>query len=285
MTQPFKPSPRRRPRSARAKLFGSGQLERAVHCAVIVAHPADEVIGAGCLISKLAEVSVLHITDGAPPDDETAQQWGFSDRQTYKEQRREETAAALALANVKQIIELHLENQTAAHCLADLTKKITGFLQQTGADIVVTHPYEGGHPDHDATAFATHTATRLMRSNGMRPPDLFEMALRPDDEGRGRCCDFLTSPNQETTTLVPDECSIELKQKMYELLATQRESLKASVLGPEKFRQPQKYDFTMPPHEGKLHYERLNCNVSSEQWHSLACEALKELFPQQSAAH
>ena len=287
MTQPFKPSPRRRPRSAHARLFGTGQLNRGTHCAVIVAHPADEVIGAGCLISKLVEVSVLHVTDGATRDDRTAQSLGYKDWQDYARKRKEETAAALSLVQVRpdQIVEFSIENHSAAQHLAELTKKITNFLQQSGADIVITHPYEGGHPDHDATAFATHSAIELLKLNGVRPPVLFEMALHPNDEGEGRSGDFLTAPEQETTTLLLDDRSLELKQRMFDYLVTQRQSLENSQLEAEKFRQSRRYDFTELPQEGKLHYENLQTSLTGDEWLSLATEALKNLFPQKAVAH
>jgi LmbE family N-acetylglucosaminyl deacetylase len=164
MTQPIRPTPRRKPRSAHAKLFGTGSLTRKMRCSVIVAHPAEEVVGAGCLISKLVDVTVLHVTDGAPYDMQDAEAAGFKDRSRYAAARKQECLDALAIANVSadQVIDFAITDHCAAQCLADLTRKITTFLQQSAADIVVTHPYEGGHPDHDATAFATHAALRLM---------------------------------------------------------------------------------------------------------------------------
>src|SRR6266478_9605264 len=174
MTQPFQPAKHKEVRSAHARLFGTGDLTRKMRCSVIVAHPADEVVGAGCLISKLADVTVLHITDGAPRDMQDARAAGFAERSDYARARKEECLAALAIANVPQerVVDLEIADQRAAACLADLSKKITTFLQQSAADIVVTHAYEGAHPDHDATAFATHAAMRLMKQNGFKPPAL-----------------------------------------------------------------------------------------------------------------
>jgi hypothetical protein len=193
MTQPIRPAERRKPWSAHAKLFGTGDLNRITRCSVIVAHPADEVVGAGCLISKLVDVSVLHITDGAPPDMQDANAAGFTNRSDYAQARKEECIAALSIANVpeERVVDFAVTDQCAAHCLTELTKKIATFLQQTGADIVVTHPYEGAHPDHDATAFATHAAMRLMKNNGFRPPVLFEMALHPSTDWKAKVPEFL----------------------------------------------------------------------------------------------
>ena len=65
MTQPIKQTRKKIMRSAHSQLFGTGDLNRVTRCSIIVAHPADEVFGAGCLISKLVDVTVLHVTDGA----------------------------------------------------------------------------------------------------------------------------------------------------------------------------------------------------------------------------
>jgi len=252
-----------------------------MRCSVIVAHPADEVVGAGCLISKLVDVTVLHITDGAPDDMQDAEAAGFKVRSHYAQARRDECLAALALANVPedQVVDFAVTDQCAAHCLADLTKKITTFLQQSAADIVITHPYEGGHPDHDATAFATHAALRLMKQNGFRPPVLFEMALHPSADFKAKLPEFLPGSERETTTLLLDERARKLKQQMFACFETQRESLRVSPVGPEKFRQPSTYDFSAPPQDGKLHYENFDWALRSDEWQLLASKALAELFP------
>ena len=286
MTQPIQPRRRRTPRSPHAKLFGTGDLNAILRCSVIVAHPADEVVGAGCLISKLVDVTVLHVTDGAPCD-EDAKTAGFKAREEYAKARKKECISALAIANVPEdrILDLEVQDHCASNYLADLTKKITTFLQQSGADIVVTHPYEGGHPDHDATAFATHAALRLIKANGFRPPALFEMALHPSKDGKAKVPEFLLGAERETTILLLDERAKELKQRMFACFESQRESLQVSPFGPEKFRQPIDYDFTTPPHEGKLHYESFDWAPQKDEWLSLARKALADLFPRKAAAH
>lgn len=285
MTQPVRHTTRRQPRSAHTKLFGTGDLNRTMRCSVIVAHPADEVVGAGCLISKLVDVTVLHVTDGAPRNMRDAKAAGFNERSEYARARKEECLAALAIANVPEdrVIELEVTDQCASSCLADLTKKITTFLQHSAADIVVTHAYEGGHPDHDATAFAIHAATRLLKQNGFKPPVVFEMGLHPGNDFKAKVPDFLPGTERETTTLLLDERAKELKQRMFACFETQRESLEVSPIGPEKFRQPLAYDFSVPPQDGKLHYEKFEWAPTSDEWQSLACEALAHLFPRPDA--
>jgi N-acetylglucosamine malate deacetylase 2 len=286
MSQPLTRTRQRKTHSAHAKLFGTGELNPTVRCSVIVAHPADEVVGAGCLISKLADVTVLHVTDGAPCDTQDAKAAGFEERSEYAQARRQECLSALALANVAEdrVVDFEVPNQCAPQCLADLTKRITAFLQQSSADIVVTHPYEGAHPDHDATAFATHAALRLMKQNGFKPPVLFEMALHPSTDFKARVPEFLPGAGGDTTILLLDERAQELKQRMFACFQTQRESLDVSPIGPEKFRQPSTYDFSAPPQIGKLYYENFDWALRRDEWQALANKALADLFPKGQAS-
>jgi LmbE family N-acetylglucosaminyl deacetylase len=279
MIQPIRIS-RQRPGSAHAKLFGTGSLLPTTHCAVIIAHPGDEIVGAGCLISKLADVSVLHVTDGAPGDTKELLAAGYNNGAEYIEARRRECIAALALAHVSEnrVIDFGIVNQKASLHLVKLTKRVTTFLQQSSADIVVTHPYEGAHPDHDATAFAAHTAVRLMKENGFRPPVIFEMALRPGKDGKAKLPEFLPGREREVTTLLLNERARALKQRMFDCLETQSESLRLSPAAPERFRQPMHCDFTSPPHPGKLHYESFTGALRSRDWQLLARSALSELL-------
>src|SRR5437773_10917294 len=165
--------------SAHSGLFGTSDSRSQPRCAVVVAHPNHEIVVAGALISKLSEVTVLHITDGAPHDWRELQNSSFKTAANYAQVRREECLAALKVAEVSQehVLDLHISDQEASHDLVELAKKILRFLLQSSPDIVLTHPYEGGHPDHDATAFATHMAIDLMKQRGIKPPIVFEVAL------------------------------------------------------------------------------------------------------------
>ena len=281
MTEPIRSTKRKRPWSAHAKLFGTGDLTRRTTCALIVAHPSDEIVGAGCLISKLVDVAVLHTTDGAPADMVDAKAAGFENLVDYAAARQNECRTALALSNVNadKISDVGIMDRCASEFLAELARTIALFIQQMGATIVVTHPYEGAHPDHDATAFATHAALRLLNKNGFRSPALFEMALHPSLSSDAKVPEFLLAPDRETTILMLDERSRDLKAKMFACFASQQSSLTESPIGPEKFRVPNDYDFNRPPSADKLHYENFDWALSPAEWQQHACEAWLNLFP------
>ena len=155
--EPFLPISNSKIQSAHTRLFGTRELVGHSRYSIIVAHPNDEVIAAGGLISRLNNVTILHVMDGAPSDRIATVAAGFSRPSDYARARRAECISALALANVPEdrILDFAVADHQAPHALAELTRRVAGFLQQSSPDVVLTHPYEGGHPDHDATAFAT----------------------------------------------------------------------------------------------------------------------------------
>lgn len=273
-------------RSAHSDLFGTRELARDTHCAVIVAHPDDEVIGAGGLISRLNNVTVLHITDGVPGNGYVIEA-GFSKRSEYAQARRTECRKALALANVDpdHVIEFGLGSRQTSLKLADLTRRVASFLRHTSPDVVLTHPYEGGHPDHDATAFATHAALRLLRINGFKPPSVFEIALRPSRDGSKRVLDFLPSAAAEITTLLLDEKARELKRQMFACFTTRPDLQREASFNRERFRRPPRYDFAAPPKGANQNYESLGAAVNVAEWQALVREAWSNLFPTETKPH
>lgn len=259
---------------AHASLFGTGELVRPYRCAVIVAHPSDEVFGAGGLITRLKDVKILHVT-GITSGDKAAPVSGDTRLRTN------ECAQALSLLDIpsKNIIEFGVTNTNGSQVLVALTKKIAAFLQQSATDIVLTHPYEGGHPDHDATAFATHAAIQLLKRNGFAMPVLFEIAVRPTHDGLKRVLDFLPGSWREATTWVLDEKSKTLKKKMLECLSLESAGVNTVSLKAERFRRPPDYDFTHPSLTGKAYYENFMSGITGDQWASLARRAWADLFP------
>ncbi|HEY5885064.1 MAG TPA: PIG-L family deacetylase [Pyrinomonadaceae bacterium] len=265
--------------SPHARLFGSSETKSQARCTVIAAHPGDEIVGAGWLISKLANVNIVHVTDGAR-DLEVAKAAGFEDLPSYAASRKQECLAALSLANVSKdrVVELSVPDTSACDCLYDLTKRIANHLQESKTEIVVTHPYEGGHPDHDATAVATHAALRLMQQSGFKAPTLFEMALHPGNDEISKLTEFLPGAEGETTTLVLDRRATELKLRMLDCLKSQQQSIQASPFGYERFRLPPEYDFNAPPQAGKLHYENFDWAPRSIEWQTRARKAMSHPF-------
>lgn len=246
---------------------------------IAVAHPDDEVIGAGARLLRLHDAVFVHVTDGAPRDPSYAAAAGFGTREDYARARREELAAALGLAGIspERMRRLDLIDQEASFHLAALSRRMAEIMRELRPEAALTLPYEGGHPDHDATAFAVHAACRLLREENIAPPAIIEMTSYHERGGAMSTFEFLPHHGQPVVTLILSEAERDLKRRMIDCFITQREALRAFPLELERFRPAPLYDFTRPPHRGLLYYERFDWGMAGDRWRSLARAALAEL--------
>jgi LmbE family N-acetylglucosaminyl deacetylase len=251
--------------------------------ALIAAHPDDEVFGAGSLIPSMKRGWLVHVTDGAPRDLVDAFANGIITREQYAFARTREARAALAVAAFpeERLVAMGLVDQEASLDLAGLARALCALMARFRPDVVLTHAYEGGHPDHDATAFAVHAGRALLarsREHGATAvPDLLEMASYHAGAGaevvRGR---FLGADGDPVVReLSPEE--VELKERMIACFRTRRRALGALDLGVERYRSAPRYDFTQPPHPGPLLYEGLPWGMDGRRFNHLAREALMAL--------
>jgi N-acetylglucosamine malate deacetylase 2 len=247
---------------------------------VIGAHPDDEVIGAGALLARLPDAAVVHVTDGAPRNESDAHAAGLAGWADYAAARHKEAAAALALAGLapERLTGLGIADQQATHNLAALAQRLATLLQEGSVAAVITHAYEGGHPDHDATALAVHAACRLIEASGATPPRLVEMAGYHALGGRFTAGTFIAHADAgPTATVVLDAAERRLKRRMLDCHATQHAVLAPFTVEVERFRAAPRYDFRLPPHPGSLHYDTQPWGITGEQWRGLAGAALEQL--------
>ena len=138
----------------------------------------------------------------------------------------------------------------------------------------MTHPYEGGHPDHDAVAFAAHAAYRLAGPD--ERPALIEMPFYHAQDGQMVVGMFLPGPTDEVVVPLGDMALLR-KQRMVGCFRTQREMLRQFPLSPERFRMAPDYDFRQPPHAGALLYETFGWDIALADWRRRAAAALEAL--------
>jgi LmbE family N-acetylglucosaminyl deacetylase len=247
--------------------------------AIIVAHPDDEAIGAGALMRDLPEVVIAHVTDGAPRHVEAARRNGHGSREDYARARRDEVIDALALVGVPaQRIRClgYVDGEAALH-LVEISYAVAGVLDELRPEVVLTHPYEGGHTDHDATAFAVHLACGVLRREGVPAPIVLELASYHNRSGRRVHSDFLPFwPVPTRRVDLPSEAQL-LKARMFRYFTTQQKVLSSFPLNVERFRIAPRYVFTVPPHEGPLDYERYCTTITGAEWRANAEKALHVL--------
>jgi N-acetylglucosamine malate deacetylase 2 len=247
--------------------------------AVVVAHPDDELIGAGARLPRLREAIFVHVTDGAPRHLHDAKASGFVTRDEYAQARRRELEAALGLVGIvpEHTRQLGCVDQEAGLHLVDLSRRMALLLRELRPQIVLTLPYEGGHPDHDATAFAVHAARWLLEQQGIPPPILIEMTSYHNGPKGIEVYDFLPCAEGQITTCVLTEAERAFKRRVLDCFPTQHQTLSLFPVEIERFRPAPRYGFTEPPHEGQLFYEYFPWGMTGERYRSLARHAMEVL--------
>lgn len=255
----------------------SGTTVRRV--AVIVAHPDDEAIGAGALLRGVPNAAIVHVTDGAPADPDYARRKGFTTRDAYAAARRQEVVVALGIIGIPQerIRGLGFVDGEAAFHLVDVCHAVMDVIEQLKPEVILTHPYEGGHSDHDSTAFAVHLAAGILQNEGSVAPVILELTSYHNYNGTRRLFDFLPFRDLvvKTMRLTPEAQTA--KRRMFDAFSSQKAVLQTFPIEVERFRRAPRYLFTVPPHDGQLDYERLCKKVTGAEWRSRAERALEVL--------
>ena len=246
--------------------------------AVVVAHPDDEVVGIGSRLPRLAAAHFVYVTDGAPRDGRDAATHGLSVAE-YREARRHERDAGLRLCGIApaQAVDFACVDQEAALDLVACSRRLADLFVQWGTEAVITHPYEGGHPDHESAAFVVHAAAALLRARGDAAPDIVEMTSYHRGANGLRAGRFLPGERGQVTVDLTEE-ELALRRALIDAHATQRRTLAIfEGVKQEGWRLAPAYDFGRRPHEGPLWYEHLGWPIDGTRFSLLAAEALKEL--------
>ncbi len=235
---------------------------------VVLAHPDDESASAAALLQRSRWAKLIYLTDGAPRDLEDARREGCGDWRAYAELRKRELRAALsALDAAADPTFYDLPDKQAHEHLDWIVEQL--FRELDGADAVISHAYEHGHPDHDTAAFAVALARRRLAAEA---PAAFEFAgyhLAADGPVYGRF-------HGETGTelhLTPVE--LERKAAGIDAYRSQRDTLALFPLEPEYVRPARSYDFARSAPPGRALYDLYGWDITSERWRSAVAEPVQ----------
>jgi LmbE family N-acetylglucosaminyl deacetylase len=245
--------------------------ETTLRLLVLAAHPDDETIGASALLAKFPCSAVAYLTEGAPRDPRFWTGGPYTSREDYAKTRRKEAAQALEYVGISddRVLWLGGFDQEVAFEMPSLAAKLTDVLRERVPHVLITHPYEGGHPDHDSASFIAWLAVSQLAETH---PEILEMTSYHASDGQCVTGEFLNP----TSEIVIEFSNIDQRRKrnMLDAYASQRLVLESFGIDRERFRKAPEYDFSQPPHEGKLWYECVGWPMTGAHWRELATAAM-----------
>jgi LmbE family N-acetylglucosaminyl deacetylase len=227
--------------------------------ALVVAHPDDETLWAGAALGRLHAATLVLVTDGAPRDMGDAARLGFATREDYAIARAAELdAAVVALGGAPRLVRLEVADQDAAFRVAEIADRLVRECADVSA--FLTHPYEGGHPDHDATALAVRLAADTL---GV---PVVEFACYAQFDGTRIFARFVADarcPEHRRPLDDADRAQVER--------ALRAHASQASVFGTwrpdvERWRAAPRHDFTRPPPGEAVLYDSFGWTMTGERW-------------------
>ncbi|HZY62965.1 MAG TPA: PIG-L family deacetylase [Edaphobacter sp.] len=244
---------------------------------LVFAHPDDETIALGARLKRVgASAHILHVTDGAPRDERDSRALGLRSYKEYQRIREKELLKAFEIAEIKrfQWTSLGIPDQQVCFNLPWITQEVLGLVSRHQPEVIFTHPYEGGHPDHDACAFAVHHAGAEMKACGEQAPAIIEAAFyHAGAEGIETGCflPYAQTGGEICYILSPEERHS--KRRLLSCFASQQKTLNYFSVERERFRIAPCYDFRSPPHAGKVFYDNYDWGITSQHFCELAAAA------------
>src|SRR5207249_7068880 len=172
----------------------------------------------------------------------------YGSRQAYAEVRRQEAKLASRAAGNTKIFFLSdvagntFVDQELFKNLMAATAALRGPAGVSGTSAILTHAYEGGHPDHDACSFLGHALGKDLTL------PVWEMPLyHRDQEGVMRRQQFLCGSGEEFE-LPPTGEELERKRRMVDEYKSQHHAIRDVPWAPDPLRAQPTYHHCCPEH-------------------------------------
>jgi N-acetylglucosamine malate deacetylase 2 len=200
---------------------------------VVTAHADDETISFGGALSVLTDVAILQLTTGS----------ASTDPDVISARRAERCAAFAAAGWTWPVWDVDVPGRAAHTVLAALVQAVRSAI--VDADVVWTHPYEGGHLDHDSAAYLVQEACARTSPAPLR----MEFAsYHATDAKRSTFGAFWPDPTVDAIAVPLTGSRLARKRAALAAYSSQAHILrKFPTLDVEHYRVAPTYDFTKPP--------------------------------------
>ena len=161
---------------------------------------------------------------------------------------------SLMILGVKKFFKQDIPTRKLKENIEKTFKKINLLVKDHKIDTIFCPAYEGGHQDHDVTNFI---CSRLRKCS-----KIYEYAEYNFSKGQINCNEFV-NPTKNEVTIKLSEKEKKEKIKLLEIYNSEKGNLDYLKLKKECYRKLYDYDYSKPPHFGKLFYKRF----SFFSWH------------------
>ncbi len=215
----------------------------------IAAHPDDELVGATFIIKKVLlkkNLIIFFPTNGVISKE---QMW-FWNKNKYEEKkkiRNEEMKKSLKLLGIKKFFKQDIPTRKLKENIEKTFRKINLLVRDYKIDTIFCPAYEGGHQDHDVSNFI---CSKFQNSS-----KVYEYAEYNFSKGKINCNEFIKTTKDEVTIKLSEKEKKE-KIKLLKIYNSEKGNLGYLKLEKECYRKLYKYDYSKPPHLGKLFYRR-----------------------------
>lgn len=204
---------------------------------------------------------------------------GCKNQKEYASLRLKELRDAFSICdfNREDHILLNGVDQKVIDSLYSLTVQVIHLIERIRPSVVLTHSYEGGHPDHDCASFIVSKALKVFTlSRGHTNIRHFEFSGYHEHNSLIETGTFKTGSGTVITVSLP-EYNKNLKKMMIDCFVSQKEMLSIFNIEKEVFRIAPVYDFSRPPHSGKLLYEIMDWGLNSSKWRAVVEQVSQEI--------
>lgn len=197
---------------------------------LLVAHADDEVLGCSVAIRQLRQLRLVHATDGSGGDEAAA-----------AERLREAMAAMKALGVRPSMAPCGLPDGSLIEHVRELADALAAWLPETA--LLITHAYEGGHPDHDACSLAAQLACAREAERSGRRVARLEFAIYARGHGKIRTNAFPADAAPAAAVLGLSAEEKMRKQRALAAFVSQRHVVERFPLDTEALRPAPEHDF------------------------------------------
>lgn len=252
-------------------MLGTWNHIKAKRAAIVVAHPDDEILSLGSQLSEFKNMLMVHVTDGVSSNYRPS-------RERRVKMRLSELDSALTAVGAVSFDRkfLHVVDQEVINSVSTLAYDLVPMLR--GCEVVITHPYEGGHPDHDACSLLVYAACSLIEASNNKAPVRAEFASYHMRQSKLVAGEFWGPASSELVIRL-DEAKQKIKRAALNFFSSAQPIISKFPISTERVRFAPRYEFSAPPPPIETQYDVCgkNWRIDGRRWRKYAKAMLHNL--------